>query len=36
MDRRYIDRIYLNQPVPADSYLASLRPSGPWGAGTTP
>ena len=24
MDRRYIDRIYLNQPVPADSYLASL------------
>lgn len=24
MDRRYIDRIYLNQPVPADSYLAAL------------
>ena len=24
MDRRYIDRIYLKQPVPADSYLAAL------------
>lgn len=36
MDRRYIDRIYLNQPVPADSYLAALPAVRPWGAGTTP
>lgn len=24
MDRRYIDNIYLNEPIPADSYLAAL------------
>ena len=24
MSRRYIDRIYLREPVPADSYLSAL------------
>ena len=24
MNRRYIDRVYLNEPVPADSYLSAL------------
>ena len=36
LPRRYIDRIYLREPVPADSYLSALPAVRALGTGSTP
>ena len=36
MTHRYLDRVYLREPVPAGSYLADCRQYGLWETGSIP
>ena len=36
MTHRYLDRVYLREPVPAGSYLAALPAVRAWGTGSIP